>query len=330
MLHWREIRRYFSLLLCVAASTACVYAGPRNELRGIWISDPTGFEWSRVIRDVKEAGFNNLFVNFASAGVAFYPSSILPSREPQESLASLVVEAREAGIFVHAKILTFFMYWAPDSQIYRMTDAGRVLLDMQGKMRLQADTPWLDPAQVENRELAQSLVREILTEFDVDGIQLDYVRFYEERDVPESIMDIRRSVLTNFVADTGRLVETIRPEVRYSACVFYDLHRARNEMAQDWGIWAAKNLFTFLVPMNYTTHPKELVKWINRQDRIREGGMTFYSGLGAYLPRMTPEILLEEIKLVRKAGWPGYVMFGYNPDFVRRMLPALKRRHKRL
>jgi len=307
-------------------TTAC--GAKRNELRGVWISDPTVFSWDNVIREVKNAGLNTIFVNFASAGVAFYDSDILPSRLPRASLAELVDKAHAADIKVHAKILTFFMYWAPPEEAQAMIADGRVLKNIDGKPHLQANTPWLDPSQRVIRKRAERIIYEILERFPIDGIQLDYVRFYEESDVPESIMDIRRTTLTNFLFELDTNLHRKYPDTRTSACIFYDPDRARNEMAQDWPTWVERGMFNFMVPMNYTTDTKSLRRWLSRQEKIRAKQATFYSGLGSYMEKMTPKLLVKEISMVQKSGLPGFILFSYNDDRFRKdFVPAL---HKRL
>ena len=212
---------------------------------------------------------------------------------------------------------------APREECQKMIRDSRVLLDTHGKVHRQAEVPWLDPSQEENRKRMQNVISEILQDFDVDGVQLDYIRFFEEKEVPENIMHIRRTTITNFVYDMGQLVRETQPSCRFSASVFYDLNRARNEMAQEWDTWIKRGIFTFLVPMNYTTHPSELHKWMARQSQVANGQVALYSGLGSYMKGMTPKLLMKEITMVRKAGWPGFVMFSYNPDFVEDMLPQL-------
>ena len=298
-----------------------------SEMRGIWISDPTDFKWKKVIKNLKKAGINNLFINFASAGVAFYKSAYLPSKPLDEPYEELIRLAHENGIKVHAKILCFFMHWAPDDHIEKMIRDKRVLINTMGKVAYQSQTPWLDPGQHENRELIKSVIQEIIRKFDVDGIQLDYVRFFEEWNVPETIMRIRRVTVTNFVIETSQMVRQLKPSLAYSACIFYNPKRACEEMAQDWITWDAKNVFDFLVPMNYTTYPKEIIKWIDCQKFVHKGDTLFYSGLGAYMPSMTPTKLFKEIDFVKQCGYSGFVLFAYNEDFEKRMLPDLIQRY---
>ena len=296
----------------------------QGEMRGIWISDPTVLKWEPVVKNIKAAGLNTLFVNFASAGVAFYPSRFLPHKPPVEPFTRLVKLAHRHGIEVHAKLLSFFMYWSPPAQVEKMKEEDRLLKNMKGELHLQAKTPWLDPGMRENREQVSNLVFEILEDFKVDGIQLDYIRFYEEHGIPPGVMQIRQSTLTNFVFDLGEQLKNSHPHIRFSACVFYSLDRARKEMGQDWQNWVDRNIFSFLVPMNYTTHVSELHKWITQQNQIRRGGTTFYSGLGAYMKSMTPETLWKQIQVTRNLGNPGFVLFSYSHKFLEEHLPFLK------
>ncbi|MBN2144654.1 MAG: family 10 glycosylhydrolase [Candidatus Aureabacteria bacterium] len=322
-----SILLFFFTVFC----TPAVSKESSLSIKGIWVSDPTLYEWETVITRIKKIGITDIFVNFASAGVAFYPSKYLPVKQPKDSLENLVRVSHEAGIRVHAKILTFFMHWAPPEQIKKMIRRGRCLKNLKGKIQYQAQTPWLDPSQQENRELVQDIIREVLEQFNVDGIQLDYIRFYEEKKVPRTITRIRKNILNNFVKDISILIKQKEPAIALSACVFYDLYRAKKEMAQDWETWAKKGIFSFLVPMNYTLKLESLYQWLNTQTRILgETSTPFYSGLAAYLPGMTPTHLYKEIKLVESFHVPGYILFGYTDDFAKTMIKPLSRQEELL
>ena len=299
------------------------FAYQDTEMRGIWISDPTIYDWGRVVKNLKKARINNIFVNFASPGAAFYSGKYLPYKPCEDSLQSLIRIAHKEGIKVHAKILTFFLHFAPEAQIKKMKREKRLLINTRGKIAYQSQTPWIDPALPENRELMLNVIWEIVKKFDIDGIQLDYVRFFEETGVPDSIMSIRRMIVTNFVSEVSQMLRQLDPSLDYSACVFYNVNRAQFEMAQDWPTWEKRNIFTFLVPMNYTTYPPELSKWINSQLKLLKGNTPFYSGLGAYMPKMTTEKLIQQIEVVRRSGMNGFVLFAYSDDFVKKMLPVL-------
>jgi uncharacterized lipoprotein YddW (UPF0748 family) len=302
----------------------CAFA-KEPEFRGIWISDPTDLHWETVVANVKKAGLNTIFVNFASPGAAFFPSKFLPCIEPDQPLSELIRLAHNEGIQVHAKVLSFFMHWTSKARMKEMIAKGRVLLNMRGKVAFQSETPWLDPGQQENRELMQNVISEILNKYSVDGLQLDYIRYFEESRVPASIMRIRQTTINGFVSETAQLVRKIRPQAKYSACCFYNLRRAQNEMGQDWEAWIQQDLFSFLCPMNYTTHPKELSKWITEQIRTQKGRTPLYSGLGAYMDHMNSDILLKEIDTIRRYTLPGFVLFSYNPKFVKKMLNPLSK-----
>ncbi|EKD25906.1 MAG: hypothetical protein ACD_79C01446G0003 [uncultured bacterium] len=314
----------FTIFLGFFSCLNSAFAVPeKKEMRGIWISDPRGFNWEKVISDMKKCGLNNIFVNFASAGATFYPSNILPYREPKDDFAHLIELAHKNNIYVHAKILAFFMHWASKDQITKMKKEGRLLLNTKGKIQIQSQTPWLDPSQIKNRSQLISIIDEIMSKYDVDGIQLDYVRFYEELNVPESILAIRKSILTNFVAEVGTKIKTKNKNLRYSACIFYDETRAREEMAQDWKKWVDLNIFHFYVPMNYTVSNTNLVRWINRQEHITGGQGNFYSGLAAYMEGMTPKKLIKQISLLRKTMNPGFILFSYTDEFSKNFIPEL-------
>ena len=88
--------------------------------------------------------------------------------------------AHRRGIAVHAKLITFFMFKAPSEFQRRMIRADRVMRGPDGRAALQTGYAWLCPTQPANREQLAAEVTELLSRYRVDGLQFDYIRFYEE------------------------------------------------------------------------------------------------------------------------------------------------------
>jgi uncharacterized lipoprotein YddW (UPF0748 family) len=289
-------------------------------MRGIWISDPRGLDWPRVMNDLRGAGFNTLFVNFNTGGAAYYPSRVLPVVATRDEMRLCLDAARAAGIQVHAKFIIWYMFQSPQAHQNRMAREKRLLLDTNGRILVQGDWVWLNPAAKINRQDRLAAIAEALARYEVDGVQLDYIRY------PDNVGRIttgRINLNTQFVADVRAEMQRLRPGIPLSVSSFYDYGRARNEMGQDWVHWAHKGYVDFLCPMNYTRDPVLLDKWIRAEQRLVKGTVPIYSGLGAYM-LASPRQLNEQIAVTRRAGLSGFVVFAYNPQFRQVMLPGVR------
>lgn len=290
------------------------------EMRGVWLSDPRGQDWERVMRDLRESGFNAIFVNFATAGAAFYPSKIVPQVSHRDEMRLCLEAARRHGIAVHAKLICFFTYWSPQEFQKKLIREKRELREPNGKPHLQSDCIWLDASLEVNRAHVAAIAREILQRYDVDGLQMDYIRFPE-------IHGVARTSQSVFIDDA---VTRIRAELRraqptkpLSASVFYHLGRARNDMGQDWTTWGRRGLVDFLCPMNYTTDNGRFVEWTRAQLRELGGSASLHAGIGGYMFK-DGDALASQIALARQLTPSGFVVFAYNDDFRNKMLPRLR------
>ncbi|HNT76262.1 MAG TPA: family 10 glycosylhydrolase [Anaerolineae bacterium] len=132
-----------------------------------------------LLARVVQGNFNTLFVNVFAGGKAYYPSAIAehsrhlpPDFDP---LADLLPKAHALGIQVHAWVAVGYVGWPtlaaePGSVLRSHTDWGMVnACGIPGN--------WLAPAHPEARRFVQSVLIEVLHQYAVDGIHLDYVRY---------------------------------------------------------------------------------------------------------------------------------------------------------
>lgn len=307
--------------LAQGPTTPSIMPRPRlTEMRGVWISDPRGLDWGRVMSDLRGAGFNTLFLNFNTAGAAFYPSRIVPNVASRDEVQLAMDTAKKYGIQVHAKFIVWYMFRTPPAYQKRMAREKRLLLTPQGNILFQGNSTWLNPAAKINRDERLAAIREVLQNYPVAGVQLDYIRY---PDNAGRITPGRLNLNTHFVADVHKEIKRLRPGIPLSVSNFYDYRRARNEMGQDWLLWAQRGYVDFLVPMNYTRDLGSLNRWLEMQRELIRGRVPIYSGLGAYLLRSSSQ-LNEQIALVRRTHPGGFVVFAYNDQFRQQILPGLK------
>jgi uncharacterized lipoprotein YddW (UPF0748 family) len=328
---------------------------PSTELRGVWVSDPTRLDWDRATTELQRAGFNAMYVNFASGGAAFYPRSrVVPdlsTATPADWINGILL-AHRRGIAVHAKLITMFMYRAPAGFQKQLIKADRVMRGPDGRPALQNKFTWLCPSQPANRAQLAVEVEEILSRYPVDGLQFDYIRFYEEptcycghcrrefetrlgrrvRRWPDDVMggaltdlfnEWRRQLINDCVRDLAAQARVIRPRLVLSASVFHDLARGREDRAQDWKLWLDRGYLDYVCTMTYTSDLRDFENRVRGQQRSVANRNQVVVGIGSYkLERMTD--LMAEINLTRQLGAPGFVLFSYDDSDARHFLPALR------
>jgi uncharacterized lipoprotein YddW (UPF0748 family) len=168
------------------------------EVRAIWLDRGTivragSYEGLEAIFDrMAAAGINTVFVETINAGYPIYPSRVAPQQNPMtrhwDPLAAAVDLGKAHGMQVHAWIWTFAAGNQVHNRLLNLPTSylGPILnahpdwagYDTRGNIvPLGQSKPFLDPANPEVRSYLMRMLQEIVTHYDVDGIQLDYIRY---------------------------------------------------------------------------------------------------------------------------------------------------------
>jgi hypothetical protein len=154
-----------------------------QEMRGVWDHDAVGWypgDWDRTCRELKEAGINTLFVNLLWAGLAHYPSKVVPSSDTNRRLGdqtkACLTAARKYGLKVHAWKVCWQVENAPAEWKEKLRKEGRLQQNAEGR-----PVSWLNPALPANRQLELNALEELARTYALDGIHLDYIRYPDSR-----------------------------------------------------------------------------------------------------------------------------------------------------
>ena len=330
---------------------------PTAGVRAVWVSDTTKLDWDTATRDLQQAGFNTMYVNFASAGAALYPASqVLPSVTSQsggDPIAKGIELAHRRGITVQAKLVVMFSFRSPPEFQHKLLKSDLVMRGADGKPIMQSGSFWICPSQPANRHTTLTTLAELLHRYPVDGVQFDYLRYNEEpscfckhcreefehalgkpvRHWPADVLngeltkrfnDWRQTVINDWARQLSATARQLRPGIKVTAAVFPALERAREEKAQDWKLWLDRGYVDAICPMNYTTDARDfeercrsVLKFAPR-DRV-------VMGLAEW-KFQRPDALNRQMEVCRQLGLAGFAWFSYDDAATRHYLPAAELR----
>jgi uncharacterized lipoprotein YddW (UPF0748 family) len=378
----------------VSAQAPSPAVGP-TEVRALWVTrnalaSPGAI--TQMVRAAQDGGFNTLLVQVRGRGDAYYRSSFEPraaelvGRPEFDPLAETLGQAHRAGLRVHAWVAVNLVSSAtelPSSRqhvVYRQPDWLMVPRELAAEMMtIDPKSPeyvgrlarwtrarstdveglYVSPLHPWAATHLVSVVREIVTNYTVDGVHLDYVRFPgedfdysrsalqqfkvalrseisedERRRVeakealdplayPNAFADrwrtFRQSRLTTLVMRVRTALKAVRPSILLSAAVVPDVSEASRDRLQDWRTWIDQSLIDALCPMAYT---EDLAVFEAQIAASRElaGDVAVWAGVGAY--RLTPEATLAHIAAARRRQAQGVILFSYDALVAPPLSPA--------
>ena len=335
-----------------------------------------------MVRAAIGGGFNTLIVQVRGRGDAYYRSGLEPraadlaARPDFDPLAETIQRARPAGLQSPCvdrgesgleRRRAAHVAAARDQSPSRVADGaagarGRSRgVDVRSADYVRRLARWTRgrPSDVEGLYAspihpgaathAVAVSSDIVSQYAVNGLHLDYVRFPNEdfdysrgaiaefkrsidpdlspaeRDrlasleradalaypafFPERWVTFRQTRLTELVARIRSAVRAIKPDVTLSAAVFPESAHARGGKLQDWPSWLQQSLIDALCPMAYTQDVSLFERQIADAQSIA-GEVPVWAGVGAY--RLSTTATLAHIAAARRQKAGGVVLFSYD------------------
>ncbi|NJL00941.1 MAG: family 10 glycosylhydrolase [Spirulinaceae cyanobacterium SM2_1_0] len=333
------------------------------ETRAMWLDRGTivrtrsESELARIFDRLEDAGVNTVFFETVNASYTIYPSQVAPEQNPftvgWDPLAAAVKLAHERDMELHAWVWVFAAANQRHNQIVRQprTYLGPVLsrhpdwvgTDRQGNpFQSNSRKAFFDPAHPEVRAYLLALIDEIATNYDVDGIQLDYIRYpFQDPSVnqvygfgvasrsqfrrltgvdPVSInpgdrlwtrwTQFRIQQVDGFVASVSELLDREHPEVLLSAAVFPLPPSERlARLQQNWESWTEAGYLDLVVPMTYADNTENLQRLTEPLfSRSLENSTLFLPGIR--LLGLPTTAALDQMQYLRDSSAGGYALFA--------------------
>ena len=326
------------------------------ELRGVWIANRPHSKVLESRSQIVEAldflrthGFNTIFPVVWNRGYTLYPSRVmkrynLPAIDPfygqqqRDPLAEMTQEARQRQI----KVIPWLEYGFAASHL---ANGGHMLqtyphwlaIDRSGAVVRHGGLTWMNGFLPNVQEFMLEIVREIVTNYSVDGIQgcdrlpaLPVTAGYDSftigqyqsefgKQPPNNYSDRewiqwRSDRLTDFLAQMYRTIKTANSQaiVSLSPAVY---PFCLNHLLQDSKAWVEKGLVDIIHPQiyrsNFSSYSQEVKKILNSVDSRLLPKFAPGIAFSANGKDLTQKDLLRCIKMNRKYNLSGQIFFHY-------------------
>lgn len=264
----------FILVTTIPAISFCTAAqnrdaGPRTEMRGVWIATVANIDWpsrpglssrqqkaefDSLLNVLQSMNMNAVFVQVRPAGDALYKSKIVPmsafltgkqGRQPDDPsydpLAYMVAAAHRRGMEFHAWMNPYRATWDADTAAL---DKKHPLKSLPASKKrawfFRYSKKWyFNPANQEVRDYLTSVVKEVVTGYEVDGIHFDdYYYPYKETGLDldsalndyadfvagnrglANIHDWRRDNVSKLIKSVSEVINSTKPGVQFGISPF--------------------------------------------------------------------------------------------------------------
>jgi len=266
---------------------------------------------------------------------------VRPGWEEFDPLLVLAEEGSDVGLEVHPWSCVFveslnsegsaLMREHPEARAIKLTAGGP---EPQG---------WACPSHEVVRDYNVAICEEILENYPVQGMHLDYIRnggfqipegcqcevcraAFREMTGAELTADAFPGIsqaAQNYVPLTRWRAAQVTEVVRrvheaaakrgkgVSAAVFSNFPIAYFDQGQDWVTWAHQGIVDYLFPMTYIALPEVVKWWTECYVAMVKGAVPVWPGLCYFQDCLSVETMTEQIASAKQAGADGVVIFEY-------------------
>lgn len=349
------IESVFSANKAIVDASNLYFSSSTVENRAAWYA-PTEKNEAEVLKTIeliKSLNINALYIETWRSGQTIYKTKLdLTFQESRfngfDVLEAFVRLGHENGIEIHAWVHDFFV-----GTDYNKTQKGHVLnvhpewaLETRSGSVLNptgyGNFMFLDPYKRECRDLLLSVYREILENYDVDGLHLDYIRFPEPNsskedwgyndDIiaafqaeyntsvdPRTIYSthsmwnkwckFREDIITSFVGEVYDLVQEVDPNVWLSAAIYPNMDSTPKTIFQNFVPWVENGWMDEIFAMAYASSADTVIEISNNFLKAINGKCFYSAGIGAFA-QYDDVAYLEQIERLRDTTAIGTNIFS--------------------
>ncbi len=331
-----------------------------EEMRGVWLTYMTldveneadkqtafGKKIDAVIKDVKAGGFNTLIVQVRPFCDAIYPSKYFPwshiisgeqGVDPGfDPLKMIVEKCRKNKLYIHAWVNP---YRVSTGKTPDKLSRDNPCLNDESIVSEIGEGIYLNPASEKAQKLIADGVKELVENYDIDGVQFDdyfypedcgnfdlddYETYQEQNNVSIRIEEFRKRNVNNMVKAAYQAAHSADENTLFGISPQGNL--SNNDMLYaDVRTWCAEDGYIdYICPQLYysldnpaLTFENSLKEWL---DLPKHAGLKLYIGLSGYKGGTdaddgtwldNDDILQSEIKIIRKEKLDGFMLYSYD------------------
>ncbi|MBQ5662918.1 MAG: family 10 glycosylhydrolase [Bacteroidaceae bacterium] len=282
---------------------------PKTKIKSPADIDRQKSELTTMLDSLKTYNINTILLQTRVRGDVIYPSAIEPfsavltgkaGKHPgYDPLAFAIEECHKRGMQLHAWVVTL-----PLGKTQHIRSLGSMGLNRRepGLCKLHQGSWYMEPGEPRTAEYLNRLIAEIVNNYNIDGIHLDYIRYpdrtsgyndhalHRRHGQGKSLTEWRRENITHIVRNIYGTVKSIKPWVRVSCAPLGkhdDLSRypskgwnARCTVFQDAQKWLKEGIMDILFPMMYFSENNFYPFMLDWQEN--SSGRHIAPGLGVY------------------------------------------------
>ncbi|HAN20952.1 MAG: hypothetical protein A2Y15_03055 [Clostridiales bacterium GWF2_36_10] len=305
----------------------------------------------KYIDYTKKLKLNTLIIDAFAMSYSLYNSEIegvLPLKELNgfDVVESFIRNGHEQGIEVHVMVCSFsggsttFIY--PENH-YMSIFKDKYLITNKGNSTNSYNFITLNPYDNDVRDFQLAIFSELVTKYDLDGIQIDYIRFplpnyyqadkYEDFGYNEDIIKafkvkygvnpidmkttdnlwdewckFRREIISSFVEKTYKTVKNIKNNVTVSFTCFADYNDRQTFTYQDVEKWCMNGWVDALYPMIYAQTTEQQLMYAAPMAESIAANAHLVLGVGTYV-RATNQSMTEQAYMPYELAADGISIF---------------------
>jgi uncharacterized lipoprotein YddW (UPF0748 family) len=348
---WRLPRRVlptlksFSYVLFVLSLVGALLSGSpasaiaRQEVRGVWMTsnDMSILSDRAKVQDamsqLNRLNFNTVYPVAWNSGYVMYPSAVayqagiqpfvFKGLEGQDIMADVIAQGHRQGLLVMPWFEFGLMAPATSELAFNHPDWLTQTRDgSQVSVNAEGEVAWLNPFRPEVQQFITSLLVELVTQYDVDGIQFDdhmslpsefgydsyTVALYTKetkKAPPTDALDPawvkwRADKITAFMMSLRKAVKAQKPDAIFSISPnYYDF--AYRLHLQDWLAWVKQGVADELIVQVYRPDMQSFIEQINRPE-IQEAQKKIPTGIGVLTGLRNSPVAMTQIQAQVRAA----------------------------
>jgi uncharacterized lipoprotein YddW (UPF0748 family) len=355
------------IFYCILIITVFLQNSQAEQQRGMWVvrhALSSKNEIYEIISTSKKLNITDIYIQVRALGQVYYKSEFAKRTKlldnSSDNLRLLIKQAKENSIKVHAWLNALYIWSGkskPLNKQHLYYISKKAILRTRGNKGVpeydfirKNGMPgyFVDAGDTNNLRDIKQLITELIINYDIDGIHLDYFRYpdlkhsfspigrtkfmiqnfidpdkiYSDIDLfinkrgylsylyaDKEYRKFLRSEITGLLINLKEYIKTIDKSVLLSIAVKPNMYDAKHVYFQDWGEWLKEGLCDRILMMNYQTDFDLFIKNVKDALTLNKDEQIVV-GISTY--NQDEKEVFRRISFISDLNLGGYSLFSYN------------------